>query len=196
MNNNLPNSNGNPDPNPNQAELELRVAREQQRLVDLSFTRRTAEDRAESMWRIANQIPLVSSPPHEPPTRAPHMCPCFSLDPLVPPSAPCIPCLSTPCCRFHCGSLPVLSVAPCLRAAFPPAPVLPSPDPPEPPVPQSASMDSLRPGMLPQSRPVSAMDSYSSSRALSDRSVGATVLPNELRSDVMGFIVNRKGCPC
>ena len=36
----------------------LRAAKEQSRLNDLAITRRTAEDRAEALWRLANQIPL------------------------------------------------------------------------------------------------------------------------------------------
>lgn len=42
-------------------DIDLRVSKEQQRLLDLAITRRTAEDRAESQWRIANQIPLSAT---------------------------------------------------------------------------------------------------------------------------------------
>merc|ERR1712166_1660789 len=41
--------------------IEHRVSKEQSRLLDLAITRRTAEDRAESMWRISNQIPLSAT---------------------------------------------------------------------------------------------------------------------------------------
>merc|ERR1711959_698409 len=37
---------------------ELKIARESQRLQDLALTRKTAEDRAESLWRMQNMLPL------------------------------------------------------------------------------------------------------------------------------------------
>ena len=40
---------------------DLAMAVERQRLADLSVTRRTAEDRAEAIWRLSNQIPLTAT---------------------------------------------------------------------------------------------------------------------------------------
>merc|ERR1711871_1352786 len=37
---------------------EIKLAKEQVRLQDLGLTRKTAEDRAESLWRMQNMLPL------------------------------------------------------------------------------------------------------------------------------------------
>ena len=51
----------------------LRRAKERSRLNDLAITRRTAEDRAEALWRLANQIPLSCTMDKLDPTLVPWM---------------------------------------------------------------------------------------------------------------------------
>jgi len=64
-----------------QAHHELKAAKEAVRLNDLSYTRKNAEDRAESMWRLANAIPLTATMDSLRPGLLP-------INPLRPSSAP------------------------------------------------------------------------------------------------------------